>query len=420
MTHKSVKKLTDCDLCYQCGTCSSICPTDAIKMERIIDRGLIYPKVSETKCINCSKCLKVCPINNINLEENHLPTNDNYIGVYNSTDKSRFDYTASGGLVTEMIKYLFLEKKINKAIVTGMDDKSPTNGKAYLIEDIEMLSKVSGSVYQPVAVNELLTQITDKDKVAFVGLPCHIRGLERFLTFNKKLQGCFILKIGIICSIGRGKHGTTLTLEKEFNLKSDKNIDRILYRHGMPPGDTKVYFKDGTVKSASCMKIYQNTDYLFMPKGCLFCPDLFNDKADITVGDPWGLNKGKKAMAIVRNNNARSILDEMVEKNYIAFDEELTPEQCIKTQQHSVNYKIHNYKSRQNAYSKFKVKTPFDEKFIGYNNSFKSFIGYNLLMFNSYIFNSKIGYLLMKYIPRKLIYKYRDIILSINTAKVGE
>lgn len=402
MTCKSVKILTDNNLCYQCGTCSSICPTDAIKMERIIKRGLIYPKVDEKKCINCSKCLKVCPINNIDLEENHLPTKDDFIGIYNSLDQNRFDYTASGGLVTEIIKYMFNEKKINKAIVTGMDTKNPTDGKSYIIENVEDLKRISGSVYQPVAVNELLSKIKPEDKVAFVGLPCHIRGLERYLQLNKKIKNSFIIKIGIICSIGRGKHGTTLTLEKEFGLKNYKNVDKMLYRFGMPPGDTTVYFKDGTVKSKSCMKIYKNTDYIFMPKGCLFCPDLFNDKADITVGDPWGLNKGKKAMGIIRNNEVKNIIEDMLKKNYINFDVTLTPDECIKTQQHSVNYKLHNYSYRMNSYSKFKVKMPIEVKDIPRTNKIKHHIGFSLLMLNSNVFNSRLGYFIMKYVPKKI------------------
>lgn len=41
-------------------------------------------------------------------------------------------------------------------------------------------------------------------------------------------------------------------------------------------------------------------------------------------------------------------------------------------------------------------------------------------MLNSNVFNSRLGYFIMKYVPKKIIYKYRDIILSINTSRVGE
>ncbi|PWX48079.1 Coenzyme F420 hydrogenase/dehydrogenase, beta subunit C-terminal domain [Clostridium perfringens] len=417
MCNKSVKKLIDNNLCYQCGTCKSICPTSAITMKRIEEKGCIYPIVDSEKCINCGQCLSICPINNIDLEEEHIPKNSDFIGIYNCTDKERFDFTASGGIVTETIKYLFSEKKINKAIVTGMDENKPINSKVYIVENSNSLKNVSGSVYQPSSVNEILDKINENDRVAFVGLPCHIRGLNLFLRKRPKLKNSFVIKIGLICTIGRGKHGTNLTLDKSFKLKKYDNIKKIIYRYGMPPGNTRVYLKDGSMIEKSCMEIYRNTDYIFMPKGCLFCTDLFNDEADITVGDPWGMNKGKKAMVIVRNQEAKNILNEMCRKELIVFDEEITAEQCVKTQSHSVNYKIYNYKGRISAYKKIGVKIPNIKNISYEKNTIKESIGYNLLMVNSILFNTKLGYKVAKCTPSKILYKYRDKISGVNVSK---
>lgn len=415
MKDNSIYKLIKNNLCYQCGTCESICPTKAIKMTKIENKGYIYPVIDEKKCINCGKCLKVCPINNIKLEDKHIPNNDDFIGIYNSNDKGRFDFTASGGIVTEIIKYLFENNMINKAIVTGMDKEKTTDSKVYVIENIDTLKEVSGSVYQPVAVNTALNEISKEDRVAFVGLPCHIRGLNLFLKEKANLSESIFIKIGLICTIGRGKHGTNLTLEKSFKIKDFSRIKKIIYRYGMPPGTMKVYLNDNTKREMSCMEIYKNTDYIFMPKGCLFCTDIFNDQADITVGDPWGMNKGKKAMAIVRSEKIKEILSKMCREEVLAFDEKITVEQCVRTQSHSVNYKIYNYSSRISAYKKLGVSMPKIKNIKYTNSSFKNQIGYNLLMINSIIFNGKLGYKLAKYTPKKILFKYRNIILNINT-----
>lgn len=417
MCNKSVKKLIDNNLCYQCGTCKSICPTSAITMKRIEGKGFIYPIVDSEKCINCGQCLSICPINNIDLEEEHIPKSSDFIGIYNCTDKERFDFTASGGIVTETIKYLFSEKKINKAIVTGMDENNPINSKVYIVENINSLKNVSGSVYQPSSVNEVLDKINENDKVAFVGLPCHIRGLNLFLRKRPNLKNSFVIKIGLICTLGRGKHGTNLTLDKNFKIKKYDNIKKIIYRYGMPPGKFRIIFKNNTKKEISGVEFLQNTDYIFMPKGCLFCTDLFNDKADITVGDPWGMNKGKKAMAIVRNHEAKNVLNEMCRKQLIVFDEEITAEQCVKTQNHSVNYKIYNYKGRISAYKKIGVKIPNIKNISYEKNTIKESIGYNLLMVNSLVFNTKLGYKVAKFTPSKILYKYRDKISGVNISK---
>lgn len=414
---RSIKILTDKNLCYQCGTCYSICPTSAITMERMESKGYIYPVVNKEKCINCGQCLKVCPINNIDYKEEHLPKNDEFIGIYNSTDRERFDYTASGGVVTEIISYLFKEKRINKAIVTGMSKTNPTNSQVYIIKDDKSLKDVSGSVYQPVSVNEVLKEINKDDRVAFVGLPCHIRGLELFLKYRKNLVNSFVIKIGLICTIGRGKHGTSLTIKKSLKIKKTENIRKIIYRVGTPPGDFQVYFNNNTKKEIPCIELLKNTDFIFMPKGCLFCTDLFNDKADITVGDPWGMNKGKKAMAIVRNNKVTNILDDMITSGGLVYEESITAEQCANTQSHSVSYKIHNYAGRISAYKAIGVTIPNIKNYKVEKSSLKESIGYKLLLANSLVFNTKIGLRLATVIPSKVLYKYRNKVLGMNTAK---
>ena len=420
MTNKSIKKLVDKDLCYQCGTCKSICPTSAIEMKKLHDRGLIYPKVYKDKCINCSKCLKVCPINNIDNSQNNLPQEEDYISIYNSTDKKRFDFTASGGIVTETISYLFKINKINKAIVTGMDKENPSDSKVYIIEDEKDLKNISGSVYQPVSVNEALSEIKLSDKVAFVGLPCHNNGLDLYLKQKPKFNDCFVIKIALICSIGRGKHGTSLTLDKSLGIKNTEEIKQIKYRYGMPPGNFEVLLNDNSKVKVSCMEFYQNTDYIFMPKGCLFCNDLFGSKADMTVGDPWGMNKGKKAMAIVRNIKCRNILDEMVKEGVLDFDKNITPEECIKTQNHSVIYKLENYQARISAYNSIGVSIPNIKNLDKEKNTLKESIGYSLLMYNALFFNSKLGLNICRIIPNGILYKYRNKILGINTKKRRE
>ncbi|KLE14593.1 Coenzyme F420 hydrogenase/dehydrogenase, beta subunit C-terminal domain [Clostridium sp. C8] len=417
MSNKSIKKLVVKDLCYQCGTCKSICPTKAIEMINLEKRGLIYPSVNEQKCINCTKCLQVCPINNIDANENHLPNTNDFIGIYNSTDKERFDYTASGGIVTEIIKYLFETNQINKAVVTGMDKEKADNSKVYIIDDICNLKEISGSVYQPVAVNSILDRIEKEDRVAFVGLPCHIRGLDLFLNKNKSLKESIFIKIGIICSIGRGKHGTNLTLKKSLGIKNKEEIEKIIYRYGMPPGTFKVKLKNSEEKNVDMQKFNDNTDYIFIPKGCLFCNDIFNDKADITVGDPWGMKKGKKAMAIIRNERTKDILNKMVNCRFLDFEQEITPEECIRTQNHAVNYKIYNYESRISTYKKLGIEIPKINDIKLKNNSIKENLGYSLLMLNSLYFNSSIGFKSTEIINSKILYKYRNKVLSINTKK---
>lgn len=46
--------------CCGCSSCYSICPVNAIAMEKD-EEGFEYPLIDSTKCIRCYQCMKVCP-----------------------------------------------------------------------------------------------------------------------------------------------------------------------------------------------------------------------------------------------------------------------------------------------------------------------------------------------------------------------
>jgi len=49
--------------CITCGACVSICPVNAIKIEK--GKAKINPK----KCIKCGSCAQFCPVNAIKIEK---------------------------------------------------------------------------------------------------------------------------------------------------------------------------------------------------------------------------------------------------------------------------------------------------------------------------------------------------------------
>lgn len=47
--------------CCGCSACFSICPQEAITMEKD-EEGFEYPRINEDNCISCFNCIKVCPL----------------------------------------------------------------------------------------------------------------------------------------------------------------------------------------------------------------------------------------------------------------------------------------------------------------------------------------------------------------------
>ncbi len=48
----------DENICVECGFCTTICPTNALYMDK--EHHLQF---DTTKCVVCTRCVKVCPIN---------------------------------------------------------------------------------------------------------------------------------------------------------------------------------------------------------------------------------------------------------------------------------------------------------------------------------------------------------------------
>lgn len=414
MKDRSISALVKNDLCFQCGTCSSACKIGAIKMSFNDNRGLIYPEVDQATCTNCGICLKVCPINNLEeYKTDHLISKTEKVGIYVSSDKSIIKNTASGGMVSRLLRYLFEQKKINKAVVAGMDTiNDPTLAKGYIITHESQIEEIAGSIYQPVSLNEVLKDINKEDKIAFVGLPCHIRGLTNLQKININLKNNIVIKIGLICTIGRGRNGTKFVLNK-FNRKNEI-VSRLRYRYGNHPGGLMIQ-TNKEKKNIKMPDYLQYIDFLYMPKGCLFCNDLFNDLGDISVGDPWGLIEEKKVMAIIRNKEAEEFVKEAVDKKYIDFEKYISNEEAVKTQWHGVVYKILNYKKRVSLYKDMGMSIPQNIEVVENQQiKLRTKIGYRLLVLNSVVFNSKIGYKLIKIIPSKILKRYRAIVATQN------
>jgi NAD-dependent dihydropyrimidine dehydrogenase PreA subunit len=62
---KLVEKISlDRDACIDCGACVSLCPVDALSMDKEAKLQL-----DEEKCIRCKACVQACPMKALSIEE---------------------------------------------------------------------------------------------------------------------------------------------------------------------------------------------------------------------------------------------------------------------------------------------------------------------------------------------------------------
>ncbi|WP_214019515.1 Coenzyme F420 hydrogenase/dehydrogenase, beta subunit C-terminal domain [Methanoculleus sp.] len=297
----------DSRLCTGCGTCVSLCPKSAIKIELNTKKGIYSPKIDDQECINCGICMEVCPGSSVNFRDLNLAlfgkqpktaSVGNYINIFmgHATDRAIRHNSASGGLATSLLLFLLDEQLIDGALVTRFSEQNPLEPEVYIARTKEDVLAAAGSKYCPVPLNVGLKSILEEEgKYAVVGLPCHIHGIRKAEIINAKLKKRIIFHIGIFCANSVTYFGTEYFLQKHGIQTTD--VKSISYRGKGWPGKIVITLRDGkerifnrgTSEPSTLRKICFSSSfhYDFMPPRCLLCRDLLCELGDISLGDPW-------------------------------------------------------------------------------------------------------------------------------------
>lgn len=311
-------------MCSNCGACSAVCPTDAINFKST-NIGRMYADVDLRKCIACGLCRKVCP--SLDIQCTHNRYSDKYMGKVNEvfvgrcSDEDLFINSQSGGACSAVIKHLFTNKKINAAIVCQMTFGNPPEIKARIITDIEDILQTQKSCYTPVDMLSILKQVSNYDKIAVVGLPCHIQGIESMMSLNRFKNIKY--RLGLICD--RTLCGT---IQEVFGAMGEMFPRyKIAWRHKLLfYNNLCLPYKTAPVSVSSIdgrIKVFPNTyrfllKETFTPPRCRVCYDKLNVFADIVFGDPWRMTDVNEergsSLVITRTEKGSDLINEMISK----------------------------------------------------------------------------------------------------------
>jgi coenzyme F420 hydrogenase subunit beta len=223
---------------------------------------------------------------------------------------------------------------IDMAVCVVDNPQRPLRPMTALVRTPQEALAVSRSKYCPVPVNELIGTIRNtQGRIAFVGLGCHMQGLQLALENQKQLQDKIVLKIGLFCD----RVLTYAAADYLVRCARAKSQDVVAfdYRHKAWrgwPGDTRVVMGNGRVSN---VPRYRRTDAgeVFTPIHCRLCIDKLNILSDISLGDPHGLAKGKQVptATLVRTAAGQNVLRATQEAGKIILTP-IGPEMIIELQ----------------------------------------------------------------------------------------
>lgn len=295
-TSKTIYEVVDSGLCTGCGTCASMCPSSAIEMLRDKSKGTYLPVLDKGKCDECGICFEVCPGHEVdfkalNLEVFGREPEDvlmgNYLNCYvgHALDHDIRYNSASGGLVTALLVFALERGLVDGALVTKMSEDNPLETQPFIARTREEIIAASKSKYCPVSANTALREVLEEDgKFAVVGLPCHIQGIRKAETVNKRLKGKIALHLGLFCSTNRNFRATEYILWRARI--QPQEIARFDYRGEGRPGQLTARLRNGQKYSFPYLEHHVRLlRSFFIPARCTLCSDHSCELADISFGD---------------------------------------------------------------------------------------------------------------------------------------
>ena len=280
------KKIINSDFCTLCGACEAACPVDAIQVE-----GEHVKRLHDcSKDLDlCPICYEICPHSEALLlrilkSVSDAPYNNEALGYYRrivlaqSADQKLREMGSGGGVVTSLLKFGVENRIFDSAIVSAAEPEDPSKPKASvaLVPD-DILSAVGSKFYPSPVAKAFGTAVTGygKTKIAFVGVPCHMRALRKIEAWQHKLGPNLKISIGLFC-FGTFSHSTLLEyLEKEYKIKpSDIKQMRLSNK-----------FVIQTKKEVIRIPIEEIQEHVL--PSCGVCTDFTSELADISVGSAY-------------------------------------------------------------------------------------------------------------------------------------
>ena len=310
------EKVISLGFCTLCGACEAACPVGAIMIEG--DKLKRLHNCADDLDL-CPICYEICPHSEALLLKSlksvsDAPLKNEALGYHRrivlaqSEDPKLREQGSGGGVVTALLKFGIESGAFDSAIVSAAEPENPAKPKASvaLVPD-DILSAV-GSKFFPSSVAKAFGSAVSgygKTKIAFVGVPCHMRALRKIEAWQHKIGTHLKISIGLFC-FGTFSHSTLLDyLEKEYNIKASE-IKRIRLSK---------QFVIHTEKGVIRIPLEEIEEHIL--PSCGVCTDFTSELSDISVGGAYPLEGW--SIVIIRTKVGEEFFYEAVQKGILTI-----------------------------------------------------------------------------------------------------
>lgn len=311
-------QICDDNKCTGCFACMNKCPKSAIAC-RIDEVGRTLPMIDRNKCIQCGICLRTCPVNNpCELQEPQI------CYAAQRQDKEVREQSTSGGIAAVLSEHVLSVG--GSAFGAAVDENG--NVRHICAGTKQEVNRLRGSKYVQSDIGFSFQKVEEKlqngKTVLFIGTPCQIAGLKRYLGRDYEKLYC----VDLIC------HGVPPMqyLKEHYQTITDgKDIDDVSFRNPAI-GFFLAVRKNGRV-IYSADRFHDTYFHAFFHalsyrENCYQCQYAGKKRcSDMTIGDFWGIDRknlkviksGYISVILINNYKGKALFNRI--KDQLYFEE---------------------------------------------------------------------------------------------------
>lgn len=227
---------------------------------------------------------------------------DNRIGYYSSLYAgyvSEGDYrqqASSGGMGTWILKELFEKDLVDSIIHVKKSEDSDKLFQYNISSSIDEIQEGAKTRYYPVELSEVMKKVKDTPgRYAVIGIPSFIYSIRLLAKQDEEINQRIKYTVGLICGHQKSSKFAE-SMAWQVGIQPGNLVD-IDFRHKLLDRPANHYgvkvsgFVDGELKTIVKPKAElfgQDWGWgLFKPTASNFTDDVFNETADIVLGDAW-------------------------------------------------------------------------------------------------------------------------------------
>ena len=304
--------IVDQGFCTMCGACEAACPVHAIKIEK---GGLQCIYDCAEYLDHCSICYDVCPHTEALLVETSNMGCYRKVLIAQAVERG-VDAGCGGGVVASLLTHALEKDIIDSAVFSGAKIKVPLELEPLVSSASDDLLSAAEIQFFPSAVAKAFRSAVlehRKQRIAFVGVPCHVLALRKLEAWQHKLAENLKIVIGLFCLWAFSSSKLFEYLAREFDIKPS-GVQRIALSD-----EYLIHTRKG-VTHIPLQGIKPN-----ILNRCRSCIDFSSELADISIGGAHPLKEW--STVIIRSKRGEDFFNNAVKHKVILTKEiEAAPE----------------------------------------------------------------------------------------------